>query len=779
VTGGPRHLAGRVVFGGLAAALTTAATAAAVAASGYAKLQPVPASGVGSYRTVSLGPSWLIASCLATAPDGSVWVLGNGNGHPWRLIHVTTEGPVQTIALAATVQVQDSSDQCLTVAPDGHLWFSLSDGGIAEYDPGAGRLTTFSPPRSTGGAMALAASPDGSVWFTVNGQALVGRISPEGAISEFPLPSLFHDGPTVLLALPDGDLWANPCSCVSNSGAWTTLAELSPGGSVLRTYTTPQGAAGALALGPGGGLWYAYGQVPWGIGTVTSAGARPLPWNLFSEPTDMLLGPDGRIWFVTSNFADWYGDYDPSSRTLVAHQAPGPPSSVWGLIFAIALGPGPSVAMTAHDNHLYEIDTGVAAASSSESTISSSLPTPVQAFSSGAAVVAGVAASAGALLFVTFPSNLFNLTFRENYSEIREWLLRLVMPVTRWRRRAVRSAGDAAARPGERAGAEEDGRVAVGEAAAGPSRGREPERAQSRRRELAVFAAVVLVGAALGSLLDPRFGSGIGSLYTYIAVALAIFAGAAIPAWVTWAYHRGRRAETGWHLQALPAGLAVAAVCVLISRLTSFQPGYLYGIICGVAFSARTTTAQKGHLVALSSLSTVVVSVLAWLAWVPAHSAASGAGAAFAPVILADFLASVFVSGLVGTVISLLPLRFLPGWDLHRWHLGAWLGCFGLATFGVIEVLLIPHTAGRSHAPLVTSLVLLVLFGGVSIGLREWFAARRRHAEGRDGMLSFRQRVRELLTPVEADQPESQTETNAGQPETGRPGGPGPAGAPA
>ncbi|HAW10018.1 MAG TPA: hypothetical protein DCX12_02895 [Chloroflexi bacterium] len=31
---------------------------------------------------------------------------------------------------------------------------------------------------------------------------------------------------------------------------------------------------------------------------------------------------------------------------------------------------------------------------------------------------------------------------------------------------------------------------------------------------------------------------------------------------------------------------------------------------------------------------------------------------------IADFLASVFVGGLVGTVISLLPLRFLPGWDL-------------------------------------------------------------------------------------------------------------------
>jgi hypothetical protein len=453
--------------------------------------------------------------------------------------------------------------------------------------------------------------------------------------------------------------------------------------------------------------------------------------------------------------------------------APGPPPSPWGSIFAITLGPDGTVVMTTHDRYLYEIDTGVsqAAASSPVSTLSSSLPTPAQAFGSVTAVAAGAVASMGAILFITFPSNLFNLTFRENYAEIREWWRRLVRPVTRLRRghpkpkqepSATARQEPSAARQEPSAAARRADQQVRGQGNDAPARQREKEPEPGRRRELAGFAAVVLVGSALGSLLDPHFGSGIGSLYTYIAVALAIFAGAAIPAWVTWAYHRGRHAETGWHLHALPAGLAVAAVCVLISRLTSFEPGYLYGVICGVAFSAKPTAKQKGHIVALSSLSTLVVSVLAWLAWVPAHTAASSAGAAFAPVILADFLASVFVSGLVGTVISLLPLRFLPGWDLHRWHLGAWLGCFGLATFGVVEVLLIPHTAARGHAPLVTSLVLLVVFGGISIGLREWFAARRRHAEGRDN-LPWRDRLRELLTPVEEPPGDTGAGTGAGQ----------------
>ena len=96
----------------------------------------MPARGVSAYTKVPLGPSWLDASCLASAPDGSDWVLASGTGYPSRLIHVTAAGPVQTLVLARTVQVADGSNQCLTVAPDGDLWFPLADGDIAEFDRG-------------------------------------------------------------------------------------------------------------------------------------------------------------------------------------------------------------------------------------------------------------------------------------------------------------------------------------------------------------------------------------------------------------------------------------------------------------------------------------------------------------------------------------------------------------------------------------------------------------------------------------------------------------------
>jgi hypothetical protein len=123
-------------------------------------------------------------------------------------------------------------------------------------------------------------------------------------------------------------------------------------------------------------------------------------------------------------------------------------------------------------------------------------------------------------------------------------------------------------------------------------------------------------------------------------------------------------------------------------------------------------------------------------------------GASFVLVILDDFLAAVFVAGLVGTMIGLLPLRFLPGWDLRQWHHGAWLACFGVAVFAVVEVLLIPHNDNHNNTPLVTTIVLLVVFGGISVGMREWFA--RRHHRVNPRPHSLKAHIRELLTPVDA-----------------------------
>jgi hypothetical protein len=93
---------------------------------------------------------------------------------------------------------------------------------------------------------------------------------------------------------------------------------------------------------------------------------------------------------------------------------------------------------------------------------------------------------------------------------------------------------------------------------------------------------------------------------------------------------------------------------------------------------------------------------------------------------------SVFVGGLVGNVIGLMPLRFLPGGTLMEWNRGAWAATFGVAVFGLIEVELRPQSvsAHPGSAPVVTALVLFVFFGGITAGLRWYFSRREQSREG-------------------------------------------------
>ena len=247
-------------------------------------------------------------------------------------------------------------------------------------------------------------------------------------------------------------------------------------------------------------------------------------------------------------------------------------------------------------------------------------------------------------------------------------------------------------------------------------------------RSALIFAVVLLVGATLGGLNDPKFGFNGRSVATYVAVVLAILIGVAVSAAVNSSYRRARGRAVQWQFHALPAGLLVAATCVLISRLSQFQPGYLYGVIVGIAFGGTLTKEEAGYSTALGTLVSLVVAVLAWFAWVPVHTAAAAVNAGFVTVVASDLLASLFIGGLVGSVIGLLPLNFLPGGTLISWKRWVWASVFGLAVFGLLEIELRPQStaAHPGSAPMITAIVLFVLFGGVSVGMRMFFSRRER-----------------------------------------------------
>jgi hypothetical protein len=345
---------------------------------------------------------------------------------------------------------------------------------------------------------------------------------------------------------------------------------------------------------------------------------------------------------------------------------------------------------------------------SSTSPVATALPTPHEAFSSVVRDVENVVITSVAIVFITFPAQMFNSTFDENYLEI----------VAMWRRFLWRMGGRR--------------RLAKKRRAQWAARGSTKPEEVSGRKELVTFLSVLAAGSVIGGFRDPGFGFNLASVANFMGTLMALVVLIAAPTAAATVYRKMKRSPTHAKLRAIPAGIAIAVLSVLISRLAHFQPGYLYGIVCGVSFAHKLAKKEEAHVVSLESAATLAAAVVAWIAFVPVAAAALHPGASFWVALVDDWLASIFVGGLVGVTIGLLPLRFLPGGTLVRWNRLAWALMFGIASFGVVAIMLRP-SSGPAHpgsAPVVTAIVLFVLFGGVSVLFREYFARRRPAQEG-------------------------------------------------
>jgi hypothetical protein len=281
------------------------------------------------------------------------------------------------------------------------------------------------------------------------------------------------------------------------------------------------------------------------------------------------------------------------------------------------------------------------------------------------------------LLAIAFPSQLFNSTLDENYDEVRGWF--------------------------------------------GYHR---PHQDDSVRHQAVEFVGFVLLGGLLYGLLSPdlAFDRSSAALVLGLSVSLVVVSlGFRVPH-MFYVHHRD--GEWG-RLRVLPGTAVVAVGCVVVSRLVGFQPGYLYGLIAGLAIRRRLATDTTGALTAVSAVSVFALSFAAWFARVPVTAAAAGENASIWLIALEACLAAISVLGIETVVICLIPLRFVEGSKLAAWSRTAWALVFGLAAFGFVHVLLRPDSGYvASNASRATVVILFVVFGLVSVGFWAYFRFR-------------------------------------------------------
>ncbi len=285
------------------------------------------------------------------------------------------------------------------------------------------------------------------------------------------------------------------------------------------------------------------------------------------------------------------------------------------------------------------------------------------------------------VLLMPFPAQLFNSTLEAHYDEVRGWFPRFSLPFGR---------GDFWKSP-----------IGVG-----------------------LFLAA---SALLYAFLDPGLGLDAESAAEVVGIGLGILVTAfafEIPSLLA-----HRRLGDRWRIEVLPGTIVVGIVCVVISRVTGFLPGYVYGLILGLSFARELPERDEGRGTALAGVLMLVVAVVAWLAL----SALGTEGGGVLAIAARTILAAVVVGGLEGVVFGLAPLRFLQGEVLWAWNRVAWGIVFGLGVFAFAHILINPQSgylSDSSRTPLLTILGLFVGFGLVSVAFWAYFRYRPARSDG-------------------------------------------------
>jgi virginiamycin B lyase len=184
------------------------------------------------------------------------------------------------------------SDAEIVAGVDDNLWFSDPYANAIGRVTDQGEITEFPLPSSDATPTALAAGP-GGIWFTESSANKIGRITYGGAITEFPLPAGAR--PSGIAVGPENALWVTE----KERGR---IARVTPAGNVTEyPLPDPDSRPQTIVVGPDGNLWFSEEAAP-RVGRITPAGEI----EEFRVPAalgtyELAVGADENIWFTAGN----------------------------------------------------------------------------------------------------------------------------------------------------------------------------------------------------------------------------------------------------------------------------------------------------------------------------------------------------------------------------------------------------------------------------------------------------------------------------------------------
>jgi hypothetical protein len=250
------------------------------------------------------------------------------------------------------------------------------------------------------------------------------------------------------------------------------------------------------------------------------------------------------------------------------------------------------------------------------------------------------------------------------------------------------------------------------------------------RHPLLTLAGGVVASAALFAFIEPGFPTEPGALEYLIGMVLgfALVSGVFFTSWRL-VLHRLEPDGTGqWRIY--PPYIVLAGFLVVMARLAHFIPGVVLGTVAEYEPARKLSTRTAGIRVLTTYGALMVLGLVAWFAWIPVEHAAAHEDASSLTLILDSALAITFVSALESVAFGLIPMTFLDGADLFRWHKGIWAAMWGAALLWFSVVIMRPALSTYSHHAEGSAVVWFVLLFSslMVVALATWGFFRLREA---------------------------------------------------
>jgi streptogramin lyase len=269
----------------------------ATPSSGCAGVAAVSMSG--RFATVTGGPTpALVGVCNVTISDGTSSVTTAIEN---RIAGPTVVGPLTVTTYWPPENLNYADYTSVTRGPDAATWFWEDDCANGPSNPSSvtrvatsGAITRFPAPSGQCG-YSIAAGSDGNLWVTDTPHASIDRVTTGGAWTDFPIND-YPNGPLCITAGADGNLW------FEESGA--RVGRITPAGAIT-WFPLPSGYSfffdftRTITIGPDGNVWFA--ASPDAVGRITTSGVITMfPQPAGSGPNGITFGPDGNVWFTVT-----------------------------------------------------------------------------------------------------------------------------------------------------------------------------------------------------------------------------------------------------------------------------------------------------------------------------------------------------------------------------------------------------------------------------------------------------------------------------------------------